>query len=307
MRVAPLTMQNDRNKRERVRCWIFTLNNYTEDEVAQVRDIMKSTSLVRLGFFGYEEGGETQTPHLQGYIAFVKPTRFNKVRKLLVRARWMNALPKSEQANFNYCSKDSNPPFEMFGKRSQRGKRVDLMDIKEQIDSGVQVEKLWEESFSAMVRYRKAFREYADYTHSKRFKAPEVIILWGPTGTGKSHRAFGINPESVWVYPGQGWFDGYMGHKVAIFDEFDGSDVPFSLWKRLVDKYPMKVAIKGSYRNWAPDVIVFTSNFPIQDWWRDSQDSMPSGWQDQMNRRITENVHMMDKYLHPESEQEVLE
>jgi len=59
----------------RAKHWVFTLNNYTEEEV---------NALVSLGNSGIDctyliygrETGDSGTPHLQGFISFPERTRF---------------------------------------------------------------------------------------------------------------------------------------------------------------------------------------------------------------------------------------
>lgn len=56
--------------------WVFTLNNYTEDEVMQIGELClypqswfeKSAAIVRAIAYAHEVGGKNNTPHLQGYL-----------------------------------------------------------------------------------------------------------------------------------------------------------------------------------------------------------------------------------------------
>ena len=56
---------------------------------------------------GFERGSETQTPHLQAYLEFVRSYRYNVVRTLLAAGYWRPARG-SAKANFAYCTKSDN-------------------------------------------------------------------------------------------------------------------------------------------------------------------------------------------------------
>lgn len=81
---------------------VFTLNNYTQDEL--------TTLLQDLGKHQYiigKEVGESGTPHLQGYIEFATPVKFRTIKKILPRAHLEKAKGNKQQ-NIDYCSKDGN-------------------------------------------------------------------------------------------------------------------------------------------------------------------------------------------------------
>jgi len=58
--------------------WVFTLNNHNSSDID---DLMNNSSVKRLSM--QEETGESGTPHLQGYIEFVKKVRPKSVFKHL--------------------------------------------------------------------------------------------------------------------------------------------------------------------------------------------------------------------------------
>lgn len=265
---------------------------------------------MRYSVMGFEIGGQNGTPHLQGFVQFSSAIRMTTVQAKippLLRAH-LELMRKNStpQQAAEYCKKDGN--FKEWGEIVKQGQRRDLEEIKEMIDRGTSYEELWDTHFPSMVQYRKSFLEYCELKRSSSLRdMPRVFVFWGPTGTGKTRRAHAVNPESTFVYPGAGWFDGYRGQQVAIFDEFDGSDVPFSLWKRLCDRYKMLVPIKGGFTAWTPSVIIFTSNIEPLSWWRSGFGNvlLPNGFRDQMLRRVECTVHMTQEWT-PESESPVL-
>jgi hypothetical protein len=57
------------------------------------------------------------------------------------------------------------------------------------------------------------------------------------------------------------WFDGYDKHEDVIFDDMDvDTKLPRALFLKLFDRYPMKVPVKGGFRDWVPKRVFITSN-----------------------------------------------
>lgn len=54
------------------------------------------------------------------------------------------------------------------------------------------------------------------------------------------------------------WFDGYSGQQNAIIDDFREDFCSFSFLLRVLDRYPLKVAVKGSFVEWNPTTIYIT-------------------------------------------------
>lgn len=80
--------------------WIFTLNNYTDDEVKMIMEIDRS--IVPILGFQEEIGEEKGTPHLQGYVCFAKKKRPLEVFKSK-RIKWIKC--ENIQASRNYIQK----------------------------------------------------------------------------------------------------------------------------------------------------------------------------------------------------------
>ncbi len=136
--------------------WCFTLNNYTDDEVAKVRALQANANFIVYGF----EIGESGTPHLQGFIQFKTRYRFSRVRTLLFeRAHIEVARHPAEAAE--YCRKDGN--FEEFGVMSFAGKRNDLEKVKDLIKSGVtDMKRIREECPMVAAKYPRYIADYIE-------------------------------------------------------------------------------------------------------------------------------------------------
>lgn len=69
--------KKDRRVRLRTTNWVFTLNNYTEEEVTHIQmqadpELNGSPTNVAFVAFSFEIGGKKGTPHLQGFLQLYK-------------------------------------------------------------------------------------------------------------------------------------------------------------------------------------------------------------------------------------------
>lgn len=90
----------------RIRGFVFTLNNYTEEEYAALLAVAHSQA--KYYIFGKEHAPTTGTPHIQGYIYWKNGKTIEASRKLLPR-RVSNHEPAlgSPDQNYIYCSKEA--------------------------------------------------------------------------------------------------------------------------------------------------------------------------------------------------------
>jgi len=90
------------------RKWVFTLNNYSEEDITQLHsDFLKYGKK----FICEKEIGESGTPHLQGYVMFKNSRNLETLKKVNKKVHWGIAKGNVEQ-NKKYCSKDNNVIFE---------------------------------------------------------------------------------------------------------------------------------------------------------------------------------------------------
>lgn len=86
----------------RGRKWCFTLNNYTAEDVTQLKRIFHDEKYI-IG----KEVGEGGTPHLQGYFEFKNPRSFQSVKKLIPKAH-IEKCKGSAKQNWKYCTKEND-------------------------------------------------------------------------------------------------------------------------------------------------------------------------------------------------------
>lgn len=80
---SPQTRCNTKINRVRARTYLFTLNNYTEEDI---KHLVKEANQQEYEYIFQEEIGENGTPHLQGYIRWKNPKDFDTMKKLIPKA-----------------------------------------------------------------------------------------------------------------------------------------------------------------------------------------------------------------------------
>lgn len=252
--------------------WVFTLNNYGESDVESILSGVDQC-LYRYVIIGREVGAQG-TPHLQGYLELSKKKTLGGVKKLqpcFGRAHWEPARGTVSQ-NIAYCSKDGQS-YSRGEPSVGQGMRSDLGALVEDLKNGRDLKDVALENPELYCRYRGGLRDLANWANLSVRKPPRVIYIWGPPGTGKSRYAFSCNEESTWSYPGNGWFDGYKGQAVAIFDDFDDDQstnggISIGMFLKLLDRYPVDVPVKGGFVQWRPTKIILTSNRDFESLYR---------------------------------------
>jgi len=157
---------------------------------------------------------------------------------------------------------------ELSGKKKKRSLTERLVEIQAKLASGVSEEEISEEHFVEWVRYRQSFKAYKVLHQDPRNFKTEVIVIQGPTGTGKSKWCADEHPEAYWKTRDQ-WWCGYEGHDVVVIDEFYGW-IPFDLLLRLFDRYPLQVEVKGGKVNFIAKKIFVTTNKNPRAWYKDA-------------------------------------
>lgn len=255
------------------RRWIFTLNNpqITGPELLALFE--SSEHSVKHAVWQLERGKEG-TPHFQGYMAFGKPVRMAGIKKLMDNVFATSHLEVArgtpEQCKA-YCTKEEtreDGPWE-YGdmEKTGQGKRTDLLDVKRKLDEGASLLEVAETHFVSWVKHAKAFQEYKRLKATPRDHAMEVIVLFGPTGCGKTRYAKETWPDAYWKPKNTRWFDGYEGQETCILDEMVSGWFMFNELLGLLDRYPFKGEIKNGYVEFVSKRIVITTNFPPKAWY----------------------------------------
>jgi len=157
--------------------WCYTLNNYSETELADFRGLFERESpMVVFHRFGLEIG-ESGTPHLQGIVGFSKKSTMTQVKRIMKNDRLHLETTKSLHAAIKYCAKDGEfEDFGIFPTIGESGKRTDIDAFKEAVQNGMFKESDIIEHHSAVWAKHRAFAK--DYIRLHRpVRSPEEHVL----------------------------------------------------------------------------------------------------------------------------------
>lgn len=287
----------------KLRNFVFTINNY---ELERDRENLEKLPLSYA--VGYHEVGPSGTPHIQGYAELSKQVAFNTIVTTLERRAHIEARQGPVNKAVDYCKKGEQPHDEWqesgsggpnFGKNAkslfeigalkEQGKRSDLEDVVASISAGKRIADVAAEHPLQFIKYAKGIQTYFQVLDRPRDKNKplEVVVHYGPTGTGKTLKAMLDNPDAFkYSVSCAQWFDGYDAHTVAVIDEFRGQ-LPFAMLLQLLDVYPLKVQVKGGFREWKPDKVIITSPVHPKNWYSPETLAKKEGSLDQLKRRVT--------------------
>lgn len=293
-----MATKTSKQKNTRARRWVFTLNNYTPEEEAAIKELECEWLI-----FGHEHTEGEGTRHLQGAITFKKLTYFTKMQKLLPRAHieMMNGQPSDSK---RYCTKeDATGYFEKGIQPEDQGKKGGEA-TKEKWDDAITAAKegRFEDIPGDMwTKYMRTYKQmYSDARQDPSMKdytdndlKQHFLWLWGPTGTGKSHTAHRIAeeiaPEEMpYLKDLNKWWNGYDHQRVTIIEEADPKRCEHlaSFFKKWADKWAFTAECKGTViPACRPEYIVVTSNYPLEECFPEENDYVP------LKRRFTE-VHL---------------
>lgn len=240
------------------RAWLFTINNPTDKYEPQ-------TWCAKWCVWQLEK---VNTLHLQGYVCFpARGKNLAGVRLLCPRAHWEPRYGTHEQAKAYATKIESRKdgPWE-YGIEPAQGKRGDLEEIYAEIEGGKSDEYVRANYYGSWVRYYNAFARHRLCVQSKRVRGvPQILMVIGPTGIGKTLTVRECFPNAYWKDKGKFW-DGYDGQNTVVFDEFFGW-YPYHGLKRLLDSGKCAVEVKGSMVPMLAEVFVFTSNMTPDRWY----------------------------------------
>jgi len=240
--------------------------------------------------------------HLQTYIQFNKSLSFKTIKNLLPNDPHLERPRGTPAENRTYCTKEDT---RLAGSESMeigvidlergqnQGKRNDLLAIKRKIDEGKSEAEIAgdDDSFNAWAKYPHLYKRYktARIPPRDRNKPPDVTVLVGATGVGKTRRVYDAMGDDVYMKDSSKWWDGYNGQKCILLDEFSSQEhFKIEEMLRLLDRYPYQGQTKGGYVNINSPYIYITSNIDLEQHFI----SITQEQIDALNRRINNKVNL---------------
>ncbi len=276
--------------------WIFVKNVAVNDNIISSDLVDKNDDKINYAVWQLERG-ESGNLHYQGYVEFTSRTRMAGALKAIPNCHWEIRRGTAEEARKYSMKEDTRVegPWEVgTWENHSRGKRTDLMTVKEELDKGATLAQVAEDHFGLWCRNHKAFSVYRLMKSPPRDFKSQVIVLVGNSRIGKTYWANKNTRDAYSVWNSK-WFDDYSGTGDVIINDFTGW-IDYNVLLNMLDAYPCKVEFKSGVVNFAPRRIVITSNF---DWWEWYDWTKVKGVKQALELRIDH----YEKFSHPPGEQ----
>lgn len=242
---------------------------------------------------------DTRREHLQGYVEWRRPVRGSRLRTVTEDSGvYFRPRRDSRDAARDYCRKVETRlwgPYE-YGtwipstdSGTASGRRTDLQRIREAVENGASDYDIAREHFPEWCRHHRAISRYRAlrFNASTELRQVRTVLIEGPTGAGKSYRAWELAPKAFRLVgpnaPGGAiWFDYYEGEEDLIIEDFDGW-IPYRLLLTMLDPYPLRLPSKGGFvfARWVR--VYITSCVPLDAWY-------PARAVPELSRRIAETI-----------------
>lgn len=245
---------------KRSRGWVFTVNNYTDDDKARLFTMAdEATYLIA----GLEVGKKTGTPHIQGYVHFANARTYESLRKKVPQG-WFKKAKGTGVQNKVYCSKQGEVFLEK-GTPPVQGARSDLEEVYDMLREGATMRLVLDTEPS--LQQIQVAEKFLKYKEAPRTAAAEIRWYAGPPGAGKSYAArqwLGDDTHVASRTTSKFW-DGYDAHKGVLIDDFRPKWCDFVELLGILDEGPYAVEVKGSSRQLKATKIAITCPYTPQE------------------------------------------
>jgi len=211
--------------------WLATV--FSEDWVPAFDDS------VAYGVWQRERCPTTGRVHVHVYY------RFKNRKRLTSLQRWMGQpdchvdLPKGTEGDCKaYCTKAESRveagvecnPQNYDADLGRQGARTDLDKVVQKCKAGVSLSLIADAHPTDYIRYHSGIQALHELVRPVPPLQREVriVVLWGSTGVGKTHRALTSCPSIYTVKPGRDPWGNYRQEEDILFDEFRDTQWPIT-------------------------------------------------------------------------------
>lgn len=271
----------------RYRDYVFTVNNYTDEDEHQCWALPWEAKDCRYIVVG-KECGESGTPHLQGYIAFKEKKSLKQLQEFFPSAHFEPRKGTPTQAS-DYCKKDGD--FFEWGNIPHDSPAAGGAAAMEELMAAA-VECIRQGDYKSVPMAATHFIKAAEYrvlkeqeqerdlstmTHSDE-DTPHLWI-YGATGRGKSRYVDRLKQsgKSVYKKPRNKWWNGYVNQDIVHIEELGPKECQHlgAFMKEWCDRYEFNAETKGAMMRIRPKKIIVTSNYSIKECFPEEQDHLP--------------------------------
>lgn len=232
--------------------------------------------------------------HIHIYVHFEQPYKLSK--KILSYGAHVEICRGSPKQNIDYISKDGNI-IEEWGTRPSQGTRtvaeMKEMSIDEVSPQYYKIKKQIDED----ERSKNTFFDMLNEIRNKNLKAPEIVYITGPSGKGKTYKAYEMavekytNDEIGKLTLNNNFIDIVNENaKCFVIEEFRDSQIRASDFLQLTDKYGYRANTKGGFCTLRPEMIIICSIKHPLTIYHDEVNT-------QFMRRITSHINLCDNTI----------
>jgi len=302
---------------DRLTSFVFTLNNYKDLDVENLMNYD-----CRYLVFAKEVAPNTGTPHLQGYCELNKQMRFASIIATMPKGIHIEPRYGTQKQAIDYIKEPTAKPIpkseDLYEKGQPRTQGTDVgpssLEVARELLTNCKPIDPREHNIGVIKAYERLSKYWPI---GRRYSDGDISRIWiyGPGRSGKTSRAYEIcDGHSTYKCDTahKGWFDGYDNHEAVILDDYepDGDDaVQFKLLLSLLDKYSLRVEVKGSTVKWDPKIIVITSQFPPWEYYGSPYEAgqhlnvdlgTPEYWN--RNVKLRQLMGRIDRLIHMDGE-----
>lgn len=279
----------------RARRWAGTLIGSTEDGITELREKLGHSLMLLIA--GREVCPSTGRPHFQIYMELKNPRRLSGLKDINGAIHWEIAR-KPRMANVKYCTKDGNAividPEGLLDNTSKSYwngitdlATADPLNFSRRIHAMQHLEgaRLW--------------TQFCERFAGGQVSRTHVIYISGPTGSGKTWKAYEIamenyTPEDISIVEACNSFLNALNirAKCWIFPEFRPATLEASVFLQILDIYPFVANVKGGHAVVRPEMVIIASIKQPQEIYKEEINV-------QFRRRITQTIQLSETYTIP--------
>ncbi len=270
-----------KTKRDAWRRFWGTINNPTDEETKVLKTYLETDAYkehkISAIILQSERGEDTGTFHYQMYCELTQGVQLSsrQIHKIPGFARMaLKTPPRQTRKAVEYCNKQKT---KVPGLKGHRGTFRGYKDqpSNEEIFQKIKNQEISMREISnsnpmLFLRSHAGLQKMIGLNQTHRCEIPTIKFYVGPTGCGKSLKAYADHPGAynfTWPNKGTMWFDAYEGgnpqgvrHDTIIFDELTSSRIGMTVLMDMLSSKPYPVQYKGGFTTMNSHTLVFTTN-----------------------------------------------
>ncbi len=271
-----------RHRSPHVRFWFFTDNGIAglKGEGLIGENWKELPAGVTYLSWQLEKGQETGHPHLQGHLELSTAQYVSWLHKHVSHTASFEVRRGTAAQCDVYCSKEEGAlegPYHLGKPSNGAGARTDLEAVRDAIKSGINIRDLAMDHLPVLARYPRLISTLTTLYRPKWVEGGQrvkVYLLIGKTRCGKTKAVYKrwSHKDSFYEMPiatTSLWWDGFDQHTNILMDDFCGaaSHMRLDTLLKILDSYPRRVPVKGSFAWYQPKAVAITTNIHPRKWY----------------------------------------